>query len=308
MILQVLLNNIFPLLALIGAGYILGRNFKLDVPTLSKVMFYVFVPATIFTKVYEAKLDAGLFKVALFAALMIFGLKIIAMVAARIKGYNSSKSSALQNLLMFYNSGNYALPLVTLMYANTPYAAYAVAVQVTVVLIQNPAMFTLGCYQLTRGRMDFRQSVRLFLRLPTLYVVMLVLVARLIPVNLKDTFLWAPISYAGAGFVPLALVALGIQLAMTKVNIRNTEIYLAAFLRLCIGPVLGYCLIRLMGIEGVMAQVLMISSSAPSAVNAAMISVEYNHEVEYTTQAVAASTLFSLITVPAVILIIPYIV
>lgn len=60
MLLYILLNNIAPIFALVAVGYYVGKKFNLDIYTLSKVNFYVFIPAMIFVKIYEADIDLDL--------------------------------------------------------------------------------------------------------------------------------------------------------------------------------------------------------------------------------------------------------
>ncbi len=66
MLLYILLNNIAPIFALVAVGYYVGKKFNLDIYTLSKVNFYVFIPAMIFVKIYEADIDLDLIRAVLF--------------------------------------------------------------------------------------------------------------------------------------------------------------------------------------------------------------------------------------------------
>ena len=45
---QILYSVILPVFIIIGVGWLLDRKFQLDLPTLSKLNFYVFVPALMF--------------------------------------------------------------------------------------------------------------------------------------------------------------------------------------------------------------------------------------------------------------------
>ena len=46
--LHILANNIVPVFVIIGLGYIISKKFNLNVFTLSKLNFYLFVPGFIF--------------------------------------------------------------------------------------------------------------------------------------------------------------------------------------------------------------------------------------------------------------------
>ncbi|MGK0467029.1 MAG: putative permease [Clostridium sp.] len=47
-IFRILGRNIFPVFLLIFVGFLLSKKFKLDIMTLSKLNFYIFVPAFFF--------------------------------------------------------------------------------------------------------------------------------------------------------------------------------------------------------------------------------------------------------------------
>jgi len=66
LLLYILLNNIAPIFALVAVGYHIGKKFNLDIYTLSKINFYVFIPAVIFVKIYEADIDLDLIRAVVF--------------------------------------------------------------------------------------------------------------------------------------------------------------------------------------------------------------------------------------------------
>jgi len=60
-------------------------------------------------------------------------------------------------------------------------------------------------------------------------------------------------------------------------------------------------LIKIMGFSGIIAQALMISTSVPTAVNTALIAVEYDNHPDFASQTVLVTTIFSAITLPLII-------
>ena len=49
---SIILNNIIPIFVLICLGYIIDKKFKPDMNTLTKINFYLFVPAFSFVNIY----------------------------------------------------------------------------------------------------------------------------------------------------------------------------------------------------------------------------------------------------------------
>ncbi len=53
--------------------------------------------------------------------------------------------------------------------------------------------------------------------------------------------------------------------------------------------------------DGIAAQVILICSGAPTAINTVLLAIEFKNEPEYASQTVFFSTAFSALTVPIVI-------
>ncbi|MFP4662191.1 MAG: AEC family transporter [Halanaerobiales bacterium] len=297
----ILLNNIAPLFIIIYLGYLLTSKFKLDIYTLSKLNFYIFVPALVFVKVYQTEINRE------FLTAIIFGLVILALLAgvgwiiSKMMNHKVSISTALNNSIMFYNSGNFGLPLILLVFSGSPYVDYAVSIQIMVLMVQNLTTNTIGFFNAGRGQMTYIDSIREILKMPVAYGIILAVLLKFIDLDLTQFFFWPSIEYMENGLIPVALLSLGTQLYHTKFSFSNWDVYIASITRLLGGPILAYILIQLMGIDGVMAQVLFISSSVPSAVNTALIAVEFNNEPDFASQVVMTSTILSAFTLTAVI-------
>jgi len=301
LLLYILLNNIAPIFALVLVGYYVGKKFNLDIYTLSKINFYVFIPAVIFVKIYEADIDIDLIRAVLFTLGFAVVQLILSSLVARICKLERSKGNAFQNAVSFFNTGNFGLPLITLIFSDTEYAGYAVTAQIMILVTQNLCTFTLGFYNAAKMSMSFKEAMMTIFKLPVVYTIAIAFLARGIPYEIQDLFLWPAVLYARQGMIPAALLSLGIQLSIVKIDFKDKDVYLASFMRLCIGPVLAYLLILILGAQGTLAQVLLISSAVPTAINTALIAVELNSQPEFATRVVVISTIFSALTLPVVI-------
>lgn len=301
MLLYILLNNIAPIFALVAVGYHIGKKFNLDIYTLSKINFYVFIPAVIFVKIYEADIDLDLIRAVVFTLGFAVIQLILSSFIARMCKLDYSKGNAFKNAVSFYNTGNFGLPLITLIFSTTEYAEYAVTAQIMILVTQNLCTFTLGFYNAAKMSMRFKEAMMTIFKLPVVYTIVIAFLARGIPYEIQDFFLWPAVLYARHGMIPAALLSLGIQLSIVKIDFKDKDVYLASFMRLCIGPVLAYLLILILGVQGVLAQVMLISSAVPTAINTALIAVELNSQPEFATRVVVISTIFSVVTLPVVI-------
>ena len=79
-------------------------------------------------------------------------------------------------------------------------------------------------------------------------------------------------------------------------RISSKEVYLSVLVRLLGGPIIALFFIYLFQLRGVIAQVVMISSALPTAVNTALIAIEYDNYPNFASQAVVVSTLFAAVS------------
>ncbi|MDP4089357.1 MAG: AEC family transporter [Bacillota bacterium] len=302
--LHILEFNILPIFILIFLGYILSRKFDLNINTLSKLNFYIFVPSFIFVNLYTADLHMDMLKVFLCAALLLAVYNFTGTIVAKLRGYNASLANGFKNSIMFNNSGNIGLSLITLIFSSapfvvngkTPYLDTAISAQIMILALQNISTNTLGFYNLARANTSLKACMRKIFSMPTIYAVPLSLILRLVPFDLSTAPGWPAMVYIKNGLVPVALLTLGVQLAKTSFDWSNKEVYLSVFIRLIAGPVIAVLFIYIFGFTGVVAQTVLIAYSVPTAVNTALIAVECGSCQDFAAQAVMLSTLLSTFT------------
>src|SRR5690606_16720112 len=103
------------------------------------------------------------------------------------------------------------------------------------------------------------------------------------------------------GFISVALITLGAQVAKLSFKSLEYRVWLSVILRLVVCPIIGLALIFLFQFDGMMAQALLISTAMPTSINSAIIAQEYDNEPEMAARIVLISTLVSSITVSVVI-------
>ncbi len=294
----ILLDNVIPLVIMIGAGMLLYRLFKIDNKTLTKLIFYFFSPVIIFKMIYHSELTGALLlRVLLFLCLFILLLLIVTETVCRLRGYTGSMKNAMRNSVIFYNSGNYALPLNQLVFAGS---ATATAVQIVIWMVQNLAANTFGVYSVNSGKGNVRQIFRTMFSMPSIYSIPLAFLMKGFHVPIPKP-IDIPIEYIAGGFIPVALLTLGVQLGSMTWKIRISDVVISNVLRLSVAPLLGFLVVRWIGIEGIIAQTLVLSCAVPTSVQSMLLAVEFDNEPDFSSQVVFSSTIFSIITVAVVI-------
>ncbi|MEJ6950732.1 AEC family transporter [Natronospora cellulosivora (SeqCode)] len=184
----ILFNNIAPIFIIIYLGYLLTSKFDLDIFTLSKLNFYIFVPALVFVKVYETEIQLEFLIAILFGIIILALLAILGSTISKTMKHGVSMATALNNSIMFYNSGNFGLPLVMLVFANTTYASYAISIQIMILMVQNLTTNTIGFFNAGRGQMHYKDSIIKILKMPAIYGIILAVFIKFIGLEIDQYF------------------------------------------------------------------------------------------------------------------------
>lgn len=317
MIRAIVFDILAPILVLVALGALLRRRFALHIPTLTKLNIYLFVPAFIFHVVSRGTLTWGeMGGVMLVTALNVVTLGLVVWGIGRVLRVSRGTLSAVALAVMFYNSGNYGLPLAALAFPGSGGGAGVrdgAAVQAFVVFAMNILTFTVGLtIAVPAGAGHWSQGVKTFLRLPMLPTIAAALGARWwlqgAPGRQLPVAIAKSAEYLADGLIPLALVTLGAQLADNPRRPRWKPVSLIVFLRLIYGPaqmallLWGLHLIRLpmldlWGRDAWPAASLVLTAGVPTAVNTLLMVLEVGGEADLAADAVFWTTVASCVTI-----------
>ncbi|NOU81986.1 AEC family transporter [Paenibacillus sp. LMG 31459] len=301
---SILLNNVIPLFIVILLGAVLYRVFKLDIKTLSKLNFYMLTPAVVFQLLYGTDISLVLFgQIILFFCIYMLLQYAVLEIVVRARGLKGGMPAALRNSVLFANSANYGLPINQLAFSGNP---LTLAVQVVILTLQSFLPNTYGIYSVNAHRSSLRRVLRTIAGQPVIYAIPLALVMRGLEIPLPG-FLAAPIGYVANTFIGLALVTLGVQMGSMKWSLpsgKRLDLTLSVTLRLLAGPAIAALALWLLGLEGLVAKALIVSSAVPTSLSSVLLAVEFDNEPEFSSQAVFFSTLLSTLTVTGVIMLV----
>lgn len=302
MLIEILRDICLPLLAVMGLGWGIDRKFRLSMETLVKLNLYVFVPAFIFTRLTTSELSHAL-------SVQVIGFTFCVLVLMGVASWavarNPQERIAMQLGTMFYNSGNWGIPLMALAFPRQGPVA-----QVFVLATMNVSMFTLGV-MLAGMQADHREDRKAppawrrllpVLRQPSLYAIGSAILVRWLdlPVQ-KVVFLWKPLEYLADALVGFALLTLGVQLSQTRPPRVGSRLAWALVIRLIGGPLIAIGLTRLFGFSGEFAAVLILGAASPTAVNAALVVHEFKGDSRFTAAVVFYTTLLAVPVVTALL-------
>jgi predicted permease len=295
---RVFVEVLLPILVIFAVGWLLDRRCRLDLATLVKLNIYLFVPAFIFHEVVSSSLQAPLAgRVILFTLSIIAAMYASSLMIGTLLRYTAEQTRALQLATMFYNSGNYGIPLMTL-----AFPGLGPLLQVFVILATNVSTFTVGLFLAGSVHRRGWRAVLPMLRQVSLWAVAAACLIRLLHVPVMQwRWLWVPVDYLHSGLVGIALVTLGAQLSQTSARQNASRLSWALGLRLVGGPLLACALVPLFGFRGETAAVMIVSTGFPTAVNTALIAHEFKADAHFAAAAVFYSTMASMISVTLLI-------
>ncbi len=306
---------VLPVMLLVGLGFLIQKKLGLDMPTMVRLNFYVVVPGIVYFAVVNSELSFGDVGQVVGFTLGTMGVWAgLTYTVAKLRGVPADQRRAMLMTSIFYNSGNYGLPVQELAFRATPFGASgATGLQVFVLIVQNVTTFSFGVL-LAAGRPadgQWRKTLLQIARFPPIYALIAGLLTIFVRYGLGGNApgvagqlspFWDTVVFAKSGFIVVALVTLGAQLAVVERGDGHGPVKTSVLMRLVAGPVVGFTLLKLLGWTGPVAQVLLISTAMPTAVNCLLLCMEFDNHPAFVARSVFYSTLLSPITVTLTIL------
>lgn len=306
---DVLLTILAPILLIVAIGAVLRWKLRIDVATLGKLNIYLFVPVYVFEYVSTSTLRGsemlGIFGI---TVLQVLTLGLVVLLIGRAMKISRNTLAAVALAVMFYNAGNYGLPLAQLAYPGTLDRHNGAAVQTFVMMAQNLLTFTIGMgIAAIAHHGGIATGLRALIRLPILPGLAAGIAAQYwlksghhLPIAISKTS-----RYIADGLIPVALITLGAQLASNPRWPRWRPVGLVLVLRLIFGPIQMAGMLYLLHRTGYApvdlwpwpAELLILTSSVPTAVNTLLLTLEIGGDAELAADCVFWTTLTSCFTI-----------
>jgi len=307
---DILFTILAPILLMVLVGALLRWRLRIDITTLGKLNIYLFVPVYVFEHVSTSQLEWQ-------EMLGIFGITVVQVVTLGLLVWGIGRALRVSRAtlatialsVMFYNSGNYGLPLAQLAYpAGHGGTHNGAAVQAFVMMAVNLLTFTLGMGIAAAAHQGgLGKGLVVLLRLPILPGLAAGIFAQWwlksghhLPVAISKTS-----RYLSDGLIPVALITLGAQLAANPRWPRWKPVSLVLLLRLIVGPLQMAGLLFLFHKTGYPsmdlwpwpAELLVLTASVPTAVNTLLLTLEIGGNAELSADCVFWTTVFSCVTI-----------
>ena len=285
-----LIDVLFPVFFIIGIGYYLGKKDpKFNTQFITNLAGTIGTPAMIFYTITTTGVTLEIFiEYFIYAAIIIGAFAVVGVIFLLIL-----KKDPITELppLILPNTGNMGVPICLFAYG-TSGLGVASAIASVIILFH----FTVGIL-LASKKFSFTVLIKNGPIYGIIASVMFLYFDWDVPGYLENTtFL---LTYTT---IFLVLMALGVALTRLKV-VSWTHATILGLVRVILGPIIGFTLIKFLNLSGFMAGVLLIQSAMPSAVLTYLVGSMYSKKraVDNIASVIVSSTLMSFITVPIVV-------
>jgi malonate transporter len=286
------------LIAVAVLGYVVGLLGVLrsqDEQVLSRLAFFVAMPALLFTTVARADVHSIFSVVLVTNVASLFVVQVIFLAVAAV--WRRTRSEATIGVLAssYVNAGNLGVPVAAYVLGDGALVAPILLFQLLVMAPIAFAVLDSDRYGAGR-RVSLRTMVARPFRNPLTVASLLGLVVALLGVQLP-VLVMRPIDLVAAAAVPIALVAYGLSLsAGTKDSITlRRDVVLAVLLKTLVQPIAAYAVGRwLLDLHGAALLAPTLLAALPTAQNVYVYAVHYRSSRTLARSVVLLSTLLSI--------------
>lgn len=298
--LDIALNVTLPIVAISVLGYLVQARIRLDVASINRLLIFVIMPCFLVHFLASARQPVSEIWPTAYVTLIQFAVLIpVAWAASRLLGLPAALAPVMAMATVYANVGNYGIPLVQL-----AFPPEFILHQSVITALMTMLMVTVGAWLLApkNAGQSFVSRIGMAFETPVIPAVILGLTLRALDIRLPQA-IGTPIELLGATFPPLALFAMGAQLASRTsgedVATRPGALVLILVLKLAFAPALTWALALALGMPDDLTDLLVVAAATPIGILLALFCAEYGREPKFINSAILISTVLSPFTVTA---------
>jgi predicted permease len=295
-LISIFIDVVAPVFAVVLIGYLVGPWLGLEVRTLSRLSYYVFMPAFVFHIISQAEIQAAVVgQMTIYISTVYIALALLGFAVARGLKRPPKVTGMYVLIAVFSNSGNFGLSMVAFRFGEA-----ALLPATIYFIILTIIGFAIGVAAASWARGGALGAIGSVFKTPSLLAV--VPAALFSATNFEVPLLFSRIAGLLAdAMIPVMLVTLGVQLAEVGKPQVNLDVVMASCVRLLGGPILSAILAITFGLTGLERSTGILQASMPAAVLTVIIALEYDLVPGLVTTTVLFSTLVSLVTLTIVL-------
>ena len=278
----------FPLVAIIAIGFVVGVRRAPKLESINEVNLYIFIPALVFSALlqHDFEITSYIF-LAISAVILVLVTAVIAVPIVKLLKENYL---TIAPPLMFHNAGNIGLPLMALALGEKGLAASLI-----LFLVGNITHFGLGAYMLDHHAKWYRSFTS-----PPIIAAVLALIVQHLDVSIPE-FIILPIDMLGNIAVPLLLFSLGVSLASANLDHWKLGV-IVGVLTPIIGVAIAIVLIIFLPLDNIQIASLLLFGALPPAVMNYLFAQRYLQEPNKVSAIVSIGNTLAIFTLPLALL------
>lgn len=303
---QIELSQFYSRLAAIGLilvlGFFLGRKKFVSTDTnrqITNLLLTVFMPASLFmafpSEYSEASLD--IFCSGLVAGILVMFALIVLSKLIFNKWWSKGELRYESQFAMIFNNATFlGYPIVSTTFGTTGIIAYC-----GFIIAFNVALFSYGIWLFER-----KLTTKLFKSVvtnPNIIAVLLGMIIFLSDLSLPG-FIADSVGFVGGATTPLSIICIGFMLSRADLKkvIIKWRLVVTALIQLIIAPVVTYFLLTALKFPTDVINVCVLIQALPTATSLGLFATEYGGNNIESSELVALSTVFSIVTMPIIVL------
>jgi len=297
---SIFLNILLPVFAIVLLGYVGGPRLGLEPRTLSKLAYYILVPAFVFNVFSKAEVQVELtVRMAIFFIAVTSGAILVSFLVARLSGAKAELAAAYVLVAAFGNVGNFGLPVI-----DFKVGAEGLLPASVYFLVGSTFGFLVGVMAATWHRDGGRwRAAWAAFTTPGVFAVVPAFLVNSLQAPIP-AFIERSVALMAGALIPVMLLTLGVQLAEMGRPHIDRHVIGASLIRLLVSPALALALAPLCGLTGVERSVGIVQAAMPAAVLTSLIALEHDLIPDFVTTVVLFSTVASAVTLTIVLAIV----
>ncbi len=300
------INSILTIFIMVGVGFFFTKRgwFNDEIGQLfSQIVIRIGIPAMAIVNISTSLQRGTLFSSLQYVFIAMLSMLVLFVISAFIAKFlkiNKEKKMIFILIFTFSNSFFIGIPVNVAIFGED-----SLLYVFLFFMANNITFWTLGAYALANAKNKNKTNLKSFLSnakraiTPGLIAILTGYLIVLIDIKLPY-FLFEGLRYLGNLSIPLSMIFIGIDLALTKK--KDLTIDTAAVVglvgRFVISPIVVILIMIPFGISGLPYSVFILEAAMPAQANTAIAAKYYDVESEYASAMVGLSTIVSMIAIP----------
>ncbi len=303
---MMVLNNLFPVFALILFGVLLKRWRLTDdvfLKTADKLTYYIFFPLLLFWKIGGASTalfsNSGLYKAVLCSVVAVYILSTIFIILFRVPDYQAGTFS--QSCYRFNSYIGVAIVLNALGEKGIEQFAILIGMIIPVINVLCVSTLTWFSEKHVLPVKRLGQTAKALISNPLI----LACIGGILYANFWHgfpPFIDNALKLSSAVALPMAMLSIGGALTLSTVRDHFKMSLISSGFKLLVLPVTGYLFLMLFGVSGLVLKVGLIYFALPTSPALYILSSQLNSDTDLASASIALSTILSFFSLSIVLL------